>query len=101
LLVQQPKIVTVWLQLLLLPQPSTSDHVWVTDTFGQTPLVTMLVDVMRTLVRVPAEVTMPLAQQVVAVGWSNDQGLPHCTDLLAGHCTCKQGCATPQIVTRM
>ena len=47
------------------------------STFGQTPLVTRLVEVMRTLVKVPAEVTIPLAQQVVAVARSNVQVLPH------------------------
>jgi len=50
----------------------------------------MPVEVMSTLVKVPAEVTIPLAQHVVAVGWSKLQVLPHCIVLSFGHCTCKQ-----------
>jgi hypothetical protein len=68
---------------------------------GQAPLLVMPVEVMSTLVSVPLEVTMPLAQQVVAVGRSNVHGVPHWTDLLVEHCTTKQGCAKPLIVTRM
>lgn len=101
LVVQHPKTVAVWLQLLLLPHPSTMLQVSVMVTLGQAPLVTMLVVVTRTLVSVPLEVGMPTAQQVVTTGWSKFQVVPHCTDLLVGHCTCKQFCPKPLFVTRM
>src|ERR1041384_2479676 len=98
---QQPKTVTVWLQLVLLPQPSLIDQFSVMVSCGQAPLVTKPFELISTLVKTPVEVTTCLVQQVEAVGVSNVQVLPHCTDLLVEHCTCKQGCAKPHSVARM
>jgi hypothetical protein len=92
---QHPRTVTVWLQLVLLPQPSIIDHVSVMVTVGQEPLLTTTPGVTRILVLVPA---MVLVQQVVTTGRSNDHAVPHCTDLLVGHCTTRQG-QHPRTVT--
>jgi hypothetical protein len=56
--------VTTWLQVLLSPQASVISHVLVMIC-GQTPLVTVLIEVMSTLVLVPLKL---LVQQDVAVG---------------------------------
>jgi hypothetical protein len=82
----QQGTVTVWLHMLLLPQPSAMSQVWVMYC-GQTPLVTMPRDVTRMLVNVPADVTIWFVQQVVAVGRSNVQALLHDTVLFVGHTT--------------
>ena len=74
--------VTVWLQVSLLPQASVISQVWVMNC-GQTPLVTMLVEVMTTLVATPVEVNT-LVQQDEATGRSKVQALPHSTDLFGG-----------------
>src|ERR1035437_8886939 len=62
---------TVWLQVLVWPQASTSCHVRVT-TVGQAPLVT---------VPITTRELVPW-QGVAASGGSNDQAVPHCTTLL-------------------
>jgi hypothetical protein len=54
---QHPTTVTVWLQLVLFPQPSAIYHVWVMLTLGQTPFVTNPADATNTFVGTPAEVT--------------------------------------------
>lgn len=79
-------IVTVWLQLVVEPQPSVIVQFFVAN-FGQVPLVEMLVVVTKILVVVPATL---LVQQVVTVGVLNVQVLPHCTVLLVGQMTCRQ-----------
>jgi hypothetical protein len=56
--------VTTWLQVLLSPQASVISHVLVMN-FGHTPLVTVLIEVISTLVVVPLKL---LVQQDVAVG---------------------------------
>jgi hypothetical protein len=56
-------------------------------TVGHAPLLTTPSGVMRILVVVPG---MLLVQQLVTTGRSNDHVVPHCTDLLVEHCTCKQ-----------
>src|ERR1035437_10022494 len=81
--------VTFWLQVLVSPHPSIICQVWVMD-FGQTPLVTRLVEVMSTLVKIPLGGSSRLVQQDEATGRSNVQVLPHCTVLFVGHITCKQ-----------
>jgi hypothetical protein len=81
--------VTVWLQVLVSPHPSKIRQVWVMS-FGQTPLVTRLVEVMSTLVKIPLGGSSRLVQQDEAIGRSNVQVLPHCTVLFVGHITCKQ-----------
>jgi hypothetical protein len=59
--------VTIWLHVLLLPQASVISHVCLMNC-GQTPLVTMPVDVMSRLVTRPVVVKISLVQQVEAVG---------------------------------
>src|SRR5579862_7836830 len=53
-LVQQPVTVTVWLQLVRLPHASVINHVWVTNTCGHEPLVTVLIGRIIRLVTVPS-----------------------------------------------
>jgi hypothetical protein len=84
---QQPTTVTVWLQLVLLPQPSVINHVCVMAICGQAPLVTVPVGIMLTLAVLPVEL---LVQQDDAVGVSKLQATPQSTVLFGGHCTCKQ-----------
>lgn len=81
--------VTVWLQLVLSPQPSAICHVSVIR-LEQAPLVDRPVGVTNRLVTVPAVVMIGLVQQVEAIGGSKLQALPHGTVLLGGHCTCRQ-----------
>jgi hypothetical protein len=88
---QQPAMVTVWLQLVLLPQPSMSVQFCVIVSCGHVPLVIVPVDVMSTLVNTPVGSTIPLAQQVDAIGASNVQEVPQATVLLVGHCTTRHG----------
>jgi hypothetical protein len=78
--------VTVWLQVALLPQASVISQVWVMIC-GQTPLVTVPVGVMSTLVTTPVAVITLLPQQVAASGGSNVQALPHSTVLGDGQIT--------------
>ena len=80
--------VTVWVQVVLLPQPSLICQVSVI-TFGQTPLVTGVDAITSKLVKTPL-VAIRLVQQLVAVGVSKLQISPHSTVLLPGHRTCKQ-----------
>jgi len=87
---QHPRTVTVWLQLVELPQPSTIYHVWVMLTFGQTPFVTSPAEATKTLVSTPADVTNWLVQQVETIGGSNVQFEPHWTVLLFWQTTCRQ-----------
>jgi hypothetical protein len=77
--------ITIWLQVLLLPQASVISQVSVMNC-GQTPLVTMPVELMITLVTTPDEVNT-LLQQDEADGRSNVQALPHGTVLFVGQVT--------------
>src|ERR1039457_2291956 len=67
--------VTVWLQVLVLPQASVASQVWMI-TCGQTPLVMVLTTVIATFV--------PL-QASEAVGASKLHAVPHFTVLLFAH----------------
>ena len=71
--------VTVWLQVLLLPQSSVTSQFWVMN-FGQTPCVTIL----------PTVIAILAPQQLFAVGRSNAHLEPQATVLSGAQLTARQ-----------